>query len=82
MVFIDIKKKYIYILIYKYNEDNSNVMYHSDIMSHISCCGIVVWSGNDIFAYHVSSYYSLNALPSAVAGEDTKGCSRDYLQRP
>jgi len=41
-----------------------------------------VCNSNGIFPYHVSSYYSLNALPSAVAGEDTKGCNRDYLQCP
>lgn len=68
-----------YTTLYKVNSDATH---HSDIMSHISYCGIAVWSSNDIFAYHVSSYYSLNALPSAAAGEDTKGCSRDYLQRP
>lgn len=47
---------------------------YSDIMSHINYREIAIWNDNDIFAYHVSSYYSLNALPSAVAGEDTKGC--------
>jgi len=53
---------------------------HSDIMFYISYGIIAVWNSNDIFAYHVSSYYNFNALPSAVAREDTKGCNRDYLR--
>jgi len=74
---IQVRRSFINVQVSRYA-----IPYISILCFILATNGIVICNSNSIFPYHVSSYYSLNALSSAVAGEDTKGCNRDYLQCP